>query len=578
MTAFTALLPAAALLAAATALPPHAAHAAAAASDAPTAPYVVVLKDSTTRASAAAATRALAAEAEASGDTVGAVYDTVLSGFAVRTTAARAAALAADPRVASVEPDAVFRIDDGAPAGSTPAGSALVRNASAGTAPTGGTAPAGNTPAGSTPRSDTPAGSTPAGSTPTGAGPAGSTPVGTTPPGDAPDDGTPADETPTGSTPPGKAPAGTTPPADAPADESPAGTAPPGKAPTGTPPPGDSPTGSTPSGAPPTGSTPPGTAPTGTPPPGATLPGTTPPGETPAGKTPAAAPLVQAAAPWALDRLDQGELPLDGSYTYPVKAEGVTAYIVDTGINTLHQEFGGRARWGANAVFMEGATDCNGHGTHVAGTVGGATYGVAKGVSLVAVKVADCRGDATLSAITRGLDWMVKDALKSPATPAVANMSLGGGYSFALNRAVTRAIASGITVAVAAGNSGENACTGSPAGVPQALTVGATDALDQRPAFSNYGACVDLSAPGVAVTSAWKGSATATARASGTSMAAPHVAGAAALVLARGLAAGGPRQTPAQVADVLVRDSVRDRITALPAGTPNRLLHVPTEK
>ncbi|MCP3756098.1 S8 family peptidase [Streptomyces sp. TBY4] len=249
---------------------------------------------------------------------------------------------------------------------------------------------------------------------------------------------------------------------------------------------------------------------------------------------------------------------------------------MDTGINTLHQEFGGRARWGANAVFMEGATDCNGHGTHVAGTVGGATYGVAKGVSLVAVKVADCRGDATLSAITRGIDWMVKDALKTPTVPAVANMSLGGGHSFALNRAVTRAIATGITFAVAAGNSGENACTGSPSSVPQALTVGATDALDRRPAFSNYGACVDLSAPGVAVTSAWKGSATATARASGTSMAAPHVAGAAALVLARGLAAGGLRQTPAQVAETLVRDSARDRITALPAGTPNLLLQVPT--
>ncbi|WP_251071738.1 S8 family peptidase [Streptomyces sp. ISL-43] len=425
MTAFTALLPAAALLAVATALPPYAAEATAAtvevtaeatadAADA-TAPYVVVLEDQVSRASARAATRVLAAEAEASGDRVGTVYDTALNGFAVRTTAARAAELAADPRVASVEPDATF----------------LINGARTADAPTGA------------------------------------------------------------------------------ADSQ---------------------------------------------------------------------PLLQASAPWSLDRLDQRELPLDGSYAYPTTAQGVTAYIIDSGINTLHQEFGGRARWGANAVFLEGATDCNGHGTHVAGTVGGASYGVAKGVSLVAVKVANCRGEARLSAITAGVDWMVKDSLKYPATPAVANMSLGGGYSFALNRAVTRAVAAGITFAVAAGNSAENACTGSPSGVPQALTVGATDAEDRRPSFSNYGPCVDLSAPGVAVTSAWKGSATATARASGTSMAAPHVAGAAAMVLAQGLAAGGPRRTPAQVAEILLRDSVRDRITALPAGTPNLLLHVPTER
>ncbi|MER5874137.1 S8 family peptidase [Streptomyces sp. NPDC002044] len=391
LTSPTVLLPAAAaLLAALTtgAAPPQAA--AAASGGAPTAPYVVVLKDTTPRAP----TRALAAEAAESGDVVGSVYGTALNGFAVRTTAARAAALAADPRVASVEPDAVYRTAD-----------------------------------------------------------------------------------------------------------------------------------------------------------------------------------TQPLAPWPLDRIDQRELPLDGSYTYASKAGGVTVYVVDTGINVRHQEFGGRARAGYNALWLETSGDCNGHGTHVAATVGGATYGVAKGVSLVGVKVANCRGSGRLSGILRGLEWLVKDAVAAPATPAVANMSMGGTPSYALDAAVTRAIASGITFTAAAGNAGEDACAGSPARVPQALTVGATDAADRRAGFSNHGPCVDLSAPGVGVVSAWKGSTTATARASGTSMAAPHVAGVAALVLA-----GGTARTPAEVSRALVGGAAADRITGLPAGTPNLLLHAPTAR
>ncbi|MGW0362559.1 S8 family peptidase [Streptomyces sp. NPDC002990] len=387
MTALTTLLPAAALLAVAGTLPAHAPASAPATS---TAPYVVVLKDSTSRAPA----RALAAEAADHGDRVGTVYETVLNGFAVRTTPARAAVLAADPRVASVEPDTQFRTAD-----------------------------------------------------------------------------------------------------------------------------------------------------------------------------------TQPQAPWGLDRIDQRELPLDGSYSYAAKAEGVTVYIVDSGINTGHQDFGGRARAGYNGVFLESSGDCNGHGTHVAATVGGTTYGVAKGASLVSVKVADCRGRGRLSAMIRGLDWMVKDATASPSTRAVANMSMSGRRSYALDAAVARAVASGITFTVAAGNDGRDACAGSPSRVPEAITVGATDAADRHAGFSNHGPCVDLAAPGVGVVSAWKGSTTAAARATGTSMAAPYAAGVAALILA-----GGTATTPAQVSQALVRGAVPDRITDLPVGTPNLLLHTPTAR
>jgi hypothetical protein len=272
---------------------------------------------------------------------------------------------------------------------------------------------------------------------------------------------------------------------------------------------------------------------------------------------------VQNDPPWGLDRLDQRSLPLSGSYRY-TGAGNVTAYILDSGIRLSHREFGGRARSGYDFVDHDSdASDCNGHGTHVAGIVGGSTYGVAKDVKLVSVRVLNCKGTATYSQIIAGVNWVARHAVK----PAVANMSLGGPGSAALDTAVRNSIAAGVTFVAAAGNSSVNACAMSPARVPAALTVGATDRADARASFSNYGDCLDLFAPGVNILSAYRGGDRTAARMNGTSMAAPHVAGAAALYLA-----GRPDATPREVGDALVAAATTGRVTAR-RGSPNALLN-----
>lgn len=275
---------------------------------------------------------------------------------------------------------------------------------------------------------------------------------------------------------------------------------------------------------------------------------------------------TQSPATWGIDRIDQRSLPLNSSYTYNNTGAGVRAYIIDTGILTTHTQFGSRATYGIDVIGgKRGAnSDCNGHGTHVAGTVGGSTYGVAKGVTLVAVRVLDCRGSGSTSGVIAGVDWVRSNAAK----PAVANMSLGGGASSALDQAVSNAIGVGITFAVAAGNSGANACNYSPARVPAAITVGATTSTDARASYSNFGSCLDIFAPGSSITSAWYTSTTATNTISGTSMASPHVAGVAALYLQ-----GTPTASPSAVASALAGNATSNVVGNPGTGSLNRLLY-----
>ncbi|GGR57779.1 S8 family peptidase [Streptomyces roseolus] len=281
------------------------------------------------------------------------------------------------------------------------------------------------------------------------------------------------------------------------------------------------------------------------------------------------ADATQSNAPWGLDRIDQAALPLSGTYTYPDSAgAGVTAYVIDTGVRVSHGELAGRAVDGYDAVEGDNvAQDGNGHGTHVATTLAGSTYGVAKAAKVVAVRVLDANGSGTTAGVVAGIDWVT--AHHPAGAPAVANLSLGGGASTTLDNAVKRSIADGVTYAVAAGNSGVNARNSSPARVTEALTVGATDSADAKASWSNYGAVLDLFAPGVSIKAGWHTGDTATHTISGTSMATPHVAGAAAVYLA-----GHPSATPAQVATALVNGATPGKVTSPGTGSPNRLLRL----
>ena len=273
---------------------------------------------------------------------------------------------------------------------------------------------------------------------------------------------------------------------------------------------------------------------------------------------------TQSNPPWGLDRIDQRNRPLSGTYTYNWTGSGVRVYVIDTGILTSHTQFGGRA---SNVYDVNGGNgqDCNGHGTHVSGTIGGSTYGVAKSAMLRGVKVFQCSSTTSTSNIIAGVNWVTANRI----LPAVANMSVGGPASSSMDTAVNNLINSGVTVAVAAGNSyGANACNYSPARVANAITVGSTTSTDARSSFSNIGTCLDIFAPGSSITSAWWTSTTATNTISGTSMASPHVAGVAALYKQ-----ANPSASPTTIRNAIVNNATTGVVTNAGTGSPNRLLY-----
>lgn len=269
--------------------------------------------------------------------------------------------------------------------------------------------------------------------------------------------------------------------------------------------------------------------------------------------------------PWGLDRIDQRDLPLDNTYSYSYTGSGVNVYVIDTGIRSTHVEFGGRAPSGFDAIGDGyGTEDCYGHGTHVAGTIGADTYGVAKQVNLYAVRVLDCYGYGTFAGVLAGVDWVTANHIK----PAIANMSLGGPPNTAVDTGIKNSIAAGVTYVVSAGNDAWDACAQSPAHIPEAITVGAADSSDVGAYFTNYGTCVDVFAPGVDVLSTWNASDTATLALSGTSMAAPHTAGVAALLLE-----SDPTITPSETSSIIVNSATANHLTSIGPGSPNLLLY-----